>query len=830
MLNSLYLIFIQPIEFLLTFAFWVSGQFSHSASTRIIILSLLVSILLIPIYNLFDYWQNGDRIKEKAMQPKLAMIKRSFKGQERFAMLKTVYHQFGYHPIYGVRNSLGFLLQIPFFIAAYQFLSNNPEFYNVSSGALKNLSQPDQLIKIGSMHINALPIIMTVVNLFSGFIYSKNLLRKDKIQIVVIALVFLVLLYNTASALVLYWTFNNVFSLLKNVWHNFFPSTRKVEKFITQQKAMAYFSAILFITIAFLYFPAKLLASDPTVFEVANRQTLILSNYFSLLVIGLFFVYVIKYFFSRLTKVIDPLLYVLAIFALVTSVYNIFDTGSIDHFEIANLSESLGSVTIRLMVDLGIILLIIASYVLLKNRYKSILVNLGTATVLVLSVIMVYKIPVYIEPEIKMVDITSKDDLQQLVPEYIQEVNEISSNHPNIIVLMLDGFSGQHVQQLMKMDETFKDDFSGFTWYSNMITSGNVTYTSENSIVGGHESTAYEVNKRSDSVISLTDEIEKSYVRLANTLKKDDYAAAFLNIQFGNCKNITAQADNVYCTTSEEEVKSLNPYYLAQNPEYQSDEGFSFLPVNIFGIFYSAPYSVRDKVYAFGEWADEEAAKHGKYGNVPISNYAFLDSLIDLFKVTETAQPTYKFLATNFTHVPYFYVDKSCHLSNRQSTEQIYNEYCAMQNIKRLITQLKDQNAYDNTMIILVSDHNFASSTPSIYPEKSDLDYSTLPGRALGLLMIKDFNQNAPLKESNIFLSNADVPSIICSQLTDCTAYPKDPRIDADPNRQLIHTFTKRSHPDRHFKNSFNLHEVWRITGSIHDRKNWELIETYDRD
>ena len=51
------------------------------------------------------------------------MIKRTFKGQERFAMISTMHRQAGYSPFLSLRSSLGFFLQIPFFFAAYHFLS-----------------------------------------------------------------------------------------------------------------------------------------------------------------------------------------------------------------------------------------------------------------------------------------------------------------------------------------------------------------------------------------------------------------------------------------------------------------------------------------------------------------------------------------------------------------------------------------------------------------------------------------------------------------------------------------------------------------------------------
>ena len=45
---------------------------------------------------------------------------------------------------------------------------------------------------------------MTVINIIAGFIYTEKGAIKDKIKLVAIALVFLVLLYNSPAGLVFY--------------------------------------------------------------------------------------------------------------------------------------------------------------------------------------------------------------------------------------------------------------------------------------------------------------------------------------------------------------------------------------------------------------------------------------------------------------------------------------------------------------------------------------------------------------------------------------------------------------------------------------------------
>ena len=85
---------------------------------------------------------------------------------------------------------------------------------------------PDALLTIGGLSINLLPVLMTVINIISSSIYTKGAPLKEKVQLYGMALLFLVLLYDSPSGLVLYWTANNTFSLIKNIIQSLkIPST-----------------------------------------------------------------------------------------------------------------------------------------------------------------------------------------------------------------------------------------------------------------------------------------------------------------------------------------------------------------------------------------------------------------------------------------------------------------------------------------------------------------------------------------------------------------------------------------------------------------------------
>ncbi|KLI25213.1 hypothetical protein SZ47_06800, partial [Brachyspira hyodysenteriae] len=75
----------------------------------------------------------------------------------------------------------------------------------------------DALIHIGNISINLLPFLMTLFSLLAGFVYSRKLKFKESLPLYVVSLIFLLLLYNSPSGLLFYWTINCLFSFIKNI-------------------------------------------------------------------------------------------------------------------------------------------------------------------------------------------------------------------------------------------------------------------------------------------------------------------------------------------------------------------------------------------------------------------------------------------------------------------------------------------------------------------------------------------------------------------------------------------------------------------------------------
>ncbi len=219
----LYNLIISPIELFIDWVFvFISNNFEkYGIFVSVFGVSLAMNFMALPIYNIADKIQEKERNISLKLAKQVKRIKETFKGDEQFMMLQAYYKEEHYHPLYVFRSSLSILIEIPFFIAAYHYLSHCEALAGASFWIFKNLGDADKFFALNFgnkvFYINILPILMTLINFVSGAIYTKGAPVKEKIQLYGVALVFLVLLYNSPSGLVIYWILNNLFSLFKNI-------------------------------------------------------------------------------------------------------------------------------------------------------------------------------------------------------------------------------------------------------------------------------------------------------------------------------------------------------------------------------------------------------------------------------------------------------------------------------------------------------------------------------------------------------------------------------------------------------------------------------------
>ncbi|GHV19361.1 hypothetical protein FACS189494_00730 [Spirochaetia bacterium] len=123
-LDFLYTVIVFPLVQLIELAYVFSFRIFGNEGIAIAGVSIVVSVCTLPLYFMAEKQQQAERDTQKKLKPVIDNIKAVFKGDKRFMILQTYYRQNHYHPVFALRSTLSLFIQIPFFIAAYSFLSS----------------------------------------------------------------------------------------------------------------------------------------------------------------------------------------------------------------------------------------------------------------------------------------------------------------------------------------------------------------------------------------------------------------------------------------------------------------------------------------------------------------------------------------------------------------------------------------------------------------------------------------------------------------------------------------------------------------------------------
>jgi membrane protein insertase Oxa1/YidC/SpoIIIJ len=186
-------------------AFWLS------VGGRILFFSVVINLILAPLYSQMELRSRAGRAKRAVVAQDVQRMRRFFRGRERYFYIQAVYRQHDFRPLSQLWASGDLLLQIVVFASVFHFLRGLESLQGASFGPLADLSKPAALLG----GFNLLPLLMTVINVAAVMAYVED--RARRLQAGALALLFLVLLYASPSGLVLYWTMNNLFSLVRNL-------------------------------------------------------------------------------------------------------------------------------------------------------------------------------------------------------------------------------------------------------------------------------------------------------------------------------------------------------------------------------------------------------------------------------------------------------------------------------------------------------------------------------------------------------------------------------------------------------------------------------------
>lgn len=909
----LYTIIIAPIEMIVEWTFlFIYNRFSSlNVIYSVFGVSIVINFLALPLYNIADKLQEKERNISKSLESRLKRIKKAFKGDEQFMMINEYYRQNNYHPLYVLRSSLSILIEIPFFIAAYHFLSHCEYLSGQSWIFFKDLGNPDELIHFSiankSVIISILPIIMTLINFVSGAIYCKEAPLREKLQLYGVAVLFLILLYKSPSGLVIYWILNNIFSLFKNIVMKTKNPKRILHIILTlcflvlsiafcifkadsslYKKIFLFAFTIFFALIPYLFvllkrsalwskinlqpnesnskqtfilfifsaislwilcgilLPASVISSSPIEFSfIGNTDSPI--NYIksaTLLFFGFFVLWpfiIYKMFGNDVKNYLSIIIFSISICAL-CNVY-IFKANYVSLDTFFQIESPTKNLTIPFYKSILSIFIFVVAFLLIlfvkKLNKVSIISTLMLAVGIAEFGFGIYKTS-FINKEFKYYSTkhVAISDNTEIKPVY-----HLSKTDKNVIILFLDRAIGSFPKYIFEQFPDIAQEFSGFVYYPNTLSSGGNTINGIPPTMGGYEYSSYENYIRDDML--LVDKHNEALLVMPKLFLDAGYEVTFTDPSMSNYVwegdytpfekypeiNVSKQIGK-YTKNYFNEKKNL---IINEPDKYITKhiKDFSILQILIpctRTIFYNTALNKTENNSDF-------------YNN--FSSLYYLPNLVDF----DSSSNTLSIIENELPHRPYLLkapdYEITMNKNEKYEVEDLYKStnildlkdynvnIASYMQVSKFLKYLKDNDVYDNTRIILVSDHGYFHS----YSDFANFEDPIVPSQFNCLLMYKDFNSNESFRVDNSFMTNADTLFLAKQDLGLSTKNPftnkefeqnKDYVICCPVQNYENNTLTGNQYNPNYMRNKtkfdYSNLKCWKVHDNIFDPNNWETF------
>jgi YidC/Oxa1 family membrane protein insertase len=183
-----------------------------SYGISILVLTLVVRLVLWPLQSK----ANQTMRKTALLGPKMQELREKYKDDptRMNQEVMKLYKQYGINPVGGC---LPMAIQIPIFFGLYQMLAQAVELRNARFLWVHDLSQPDTVAHLPALGwpINIIPLLMAATQVWLMAMTPKTGDPTQRRIMMFTPLMFLFFCYNFAAALALYYTAQNLFSILQ---------------------------------------------------------------------------------------------------------------------------------------------------------------------------------------------------------------------------------------------------------------------------------------------------------------------------------------------------------------------------------------------------------------------------------------------------------------------------------------------------------------------------------------------------------------------------------------------------------------------------------------
>lgn len=865
---------IKPLQLLFEVVFVMANRVVGDPGLAIIALSLAMNFLVLPLYRRADAMQEEEREMELRLHKGVAHIKKTFRGDERMMMLQTYYRQNNYKPTYVLKGATSLFLEIPFFIAAYAFLSNLELLHGVSFGPIRDLGAPDGLLTVAGVTVNVLPFLMTAINLVSCVIFTKGSLPKTKVQLYAMALFFLVFLYTSPAGLVFYWTLNNLFSLIKTIFYKLRHAhiilgvlfslagiTAAVYGLFfygqaTPRRLVFFVAAAIVLQLPLLSVLCKGKVKLPAALRDAqpSKKLFVSGGIFLAVLTGLLIpsavIHASPQEFVDLTTFLHPVWYIVSAFCFAVgtfviwfgifyslakpSVKVLFDRciwalcgiALVDYMffgrNLGTLSaglifdNGLQFTTGQMLVNLAVVLVIFAAFAFAASKWRQRIPGILTVGILAIVCMSVVN-TVGICRSINEIQSAALSDGG--TPTFT-----LSKTGKNVVVLMLDRAIGPYIPYIFNEKPELEAQFDGFTYYHNTASLGVKTNISTPSLFGGYEYTPAELNTRDQEL--LVDKHNEALKVLPVMFDQNGFDVTVLEPVYAGYEwspvlSVFDDCPNVKCFNVR--GRFTDPELKRQSIKNNKRNFFCY------ALMKAAPLCVQTNLYDYGAYNQGNIAAETGYGTQTgddmytgsgiskdfMNSYNVLGNLPNITRITKDDTNTYMVMTNDTTHdpmllqepeyVPAQEVDNTQYerehadrftlngqtlaVKDRRDYTHYQCNVAAMLQLGKWFDYLRANGVYDNTRIIIMSDHgNTMGQVPELIT-----DYGLDAEGFASLLMVKDFGSKG-FTTSNEFMLAADVPllavkDVIENPVNPFTGHRIDELTKPKEEQLLLHSF-----------------------------------------
>jgi YidC/Oxa1 family membrane protein insertase len=183
-----------------------------SYGISILMLTLVIRLVLWPLQSK----ANRSMRQMAVLAPKMQELREKYKDDptRMNQEVMKLYKQYGVNPVGGC---LPMAIQIPIFFGLYQMLAQAVELRNAKFLWVQDLSQPDTVahLPVLGWPINIIPLCMAATQVWLMAMTPKTGDPTQRRMMMFTPLIFLFFCYNFAAALALYYTAQNLFSILQ---------------------------------------------------------------------------------------------------------------------------------------------------------------------------------------------------------------------------------------------------------------------------------------------------------------------------------------------------------------------------------------------------------------------------------------------------------------------------------------------------------------------------------------------------------------------------------------------------------------------------------------